>query len=189
MKTMRLRCLAAGLVAAIALGIGVPQAEAVVPAGKPIGGCALLGPAQASAFLGGAAQVVSESNEKGHGATVLSRGCSYSSADKIIDYTANTLSSATMAKYVFNAASKSTKVSNDHLNLMGADNVKIAGQPGFARIHRAVPGPGEVAPANEFYYQVVVRKGATIFTANYAANDLDSMKRLYTVAKTVVARM
>ena len=41
----------------------------------------------------------------------------------------------------------------------------------------------------EFLYQVVVRKGATIFVEEYGANDLDSMPRLYAVAKVVVPRV
>ena len=61
------------------------------------------------------------------------------------------------------------------LFLMGADNVKIAGQSGFARIHRLVPGEGEGPPAKEVLDQVVVRKGATIFVEEYGANDLDFM--------------
>jgi hypothetical protein len=159
------------------------------PAAKPVGGCALLGPKPAAKFFGGPAQVIHETNKKGTGATILNRGCTYSSADQLLGYTANTYVSATVAKSIFTAMSGATKESTENLFLMGADNVKITGQPGFARIHRLIPGAGEAPPAKEFLYQVVVRKGATIFIEEYGANDLDSMTRLYGVAKVVVPRM
>jgi hypothetical protein len=150
---------------------------------------AMLGAKPAAKFFGGPAQVVHETNKKGSGATILNRGCTYSSADQVLGYTANTYASAAMAKTVFTAISAATKESTENVFLMGADNVTISGQPGFARIHRLIPGEGEAAPAKEFLYEVVVRKGATIFVEEYAANDLDSMPRLYGAAKVVVSRM
>jgi hypothetical protein len=176
------------LVALGVLGVAPIPASGVQPA-KPVGGCALLGPKPAAKFFGGPAQVVHETNKKGNGATVLNRGCTYSSADQLLGYTANSYASAAIAKSIFTATSGATKESTDNLFLMGADNVKIAGQPGFARIHRLIPGEGEAPPAKEFLYQVVIRKGATIFVEEYGANDLDSMPRLYEVAKAVVPRM
>ena len=170
------------------LGLAPIPASGIQPA-KPVGGCALLGAKPAAKFFGGPAQVVHETNKKGNGATILNRGCTYSSADELLGYTANTYASAAMAKSIFTAMSGATKESTDHLFLMGADNVKIAGQPGFARIHRLIPGEGEAPPAKEFLYQVVVRKDATIFVEEYGANDLDSMPRLYAAAKVVVPRM
>jgi hypothetical protein len=176
------------LVAVAVLGV-TPAPASSVPAAKPIGGCALLGPKPAATFFGAPAQVTHETNKKGSGATILNRGCTYSSGDQLLAYTANTYANASIAKYAFTAMSGATKTSTPNLVLMGADNVKISGQPGFARIHQLVPGPDEPAPAKEFLYQVVVRKGATILVEEYGANDLDSMPRLYTVAKTVVPRM
>jgi hypothetical protein len=176
------------LAAVASVGLAVLPASGV-SAAKPMGGCALLGAKPAAKFFGGPAQVVHETNKKGSGATILNRGCTYSSADQVLGYTANTYASAAMAKTVFTAISAATKESTENVFLMGADNVTISGQPGFARIHRLIPGEGEAAPAKEFLYEVVVRKGATIFVEEYAANDLDSMPRLYGAAKVVVPRM
>jgi hypothetical protein len=176
------------LVALGVLGLA-PVAAGGVQQAKPVGGCALLGAKPAATFFGGHAQVVHETNKKGSGATVLNRGCTYSNADQLLGYTANNYASAAMAKSIFTAMSGATKVSTPNLFLMGADNVKIAGHAGFARIHRLIPGAGEAPPAKEFLYQVVVLKGATIFIEEYGANDLDSMPRLYGVARVVVPRM
>jgi hypothetical protein len=176
------------IVALGVVGLAPIPASGVQPV-KPVGGCALLGPKPAARFFGGPAQVVHETNKKGNGATVLNRGCTYSSADQLLGYTANSYASAAIAKSIFTAMSGATKESTENLFLMGADNVKIAGQPGFARLHRLIPGEGEAPPAKEFLYEVVVRKGATIFIEEYGANDLDSMPRLYAVAKAVVPRI
>ena len=179
------------IVILVALGVFglAPMAASAATSTKPVGGCALLGPKPAAKFFGGSAQVVHETNKKGIGGTVLNRGCSYSSADQLLAYTANSYASAAIATSIFKAMSGATKESTPNLFLMGADNVKISGQPGFARIHRLIPGEGEAPPAKEFLYQVVVRKGATILVEEYGANDLDSMPRLYNVAKIVVPRM
>jgi hypothetical protein len=170
------------------LGLAALPASAVATA-KVVGGCALLGSASAAKFFGGPAHIDHETNKKGHGATNLNRGCSYSSGDQVLAYTANTYVSAAIAKSIFTAMSGATKESTENLFLMGADNVKISGQPGFARLHRLIPGAGEAPPAKEFLYQVVVRKGATILIEEYGANDLDSTKRLYGAARVIVPRM
>jgi len=176
------------LIALAVVGLAPTPASGVEPA-KPVGGCALIGQKPAAKFFGGPAQVVHETNKKGTGATVLNRGCTYTSGDQLLAYTANSYASAAIAKSIFTAMSGATKESTPNLFLMGADNVKIAGQPGFARIHRLIPGDGEAPPAKEFLYQVVVRRDSTILVEEYGANDLDSMPRLYNVAKVVVPRM
>jgi hypothetical protein len=186
---MFLKPLVAAVVAACCVvGFAAVPASAFHSA-KPVGGCALLGAKPAAKFFGGPAQVEHETNKKGSGATLVNRGCSYSSGDQVLAYTANTYVSAAIAKSIFTAMSGATKESTENLFLMGADNVKISGQPGFARLHRLIPGAGEAPPAKEFLYQVVVRKGATILIEEYGANDLDSTKRLYGAARVIVPRM
>jgi hypothetical protein len=186
---MFLNPLAAMAVAAVVIvGFAVAPASGA-PVSKLGDACALLGTKPAAAFFGGPARVDHETNKKGVGPTLVNRGCTYSSGDQLLAYTANTYVSDAIAKTIFTSMLVATKESTENLFLMGADNVKISGQPGFARIHRIVPGAGEAAPAKEFLYQVVVRKGAAILIEEYGANDLDSMKRLYGAAKVIVPRM
>jgi len=182
------KSLLALLTASLLFGYGAAPAKAVKIA-SPGAACSLLGAAQASGFLGGAAHVVHETNKKGSGATVLNRGCSYSSGDELIAYTANTYAGVGLAKAIFATTKKATLASTPNLFLMGADSVMIAGSPGFARLHRLIPGDGEAPPAKEFLYMVVVRKGASILVLEYGANDLDSMPPLYTLSKKITVRM
>jgi hypothetical protein len=182
------RKLVVAIVTSAAVLLYVAPAEAVTPAAKPVGACALLGAAGAAKFLGGPAGIVHETNQKGAGA-VLNRGCIYSSGDQEMSYTANTYSSAAMAETIFTSMAKATLTSTDNLFLQAAGNIKVAGMPGFARIHRIIPGAGETPPAKEFLYQLVVRKGATILIEEYGANDLDSTPRLKASAQKIVHRM
>lgn len=185
---LRKSLIAAVLGAALFTG-AVPAPVAAIPAARPGRACALLGSAGAAKFFGGPASIGHETNKKGNGPTVLNRGCSYSSGDATLAYTANVYSSVAMAKGIWNAMSKATVESTSNSVLMADDFVKIAGMPGFARIHRLIPGEGETPPAKELLYQVIVRKGATILIEEYGANDLDSTPRLYAAARTIVARM
>jgi hypothetical protein len=183
------KSLMAVVLGAAVLAGAAPAHAAVVPTAKPVGGCALLGSAGAATFLGGPASIIHETNQKGHGPTTLIRGCVYEGGDQTLGYNVSTYSTVGMAKTVFSEMSTATQESTDSVFLQASDNVKIKGMPGFARIHRLIPGAAETPPAKEFLYQLVVRKGATILVEDYAANDLDSMPRMYATARTIVARM
>lgn len=178
------------LVAALAgiVTLGVAPAHAAAGT-KPVRGCALLSATRASKILGAKAHKTHGTNKKDNGAVRLWRGCTYSSSAGVIGYTATTYSKRAQAKSVFSTIKAKSRESTSNSVLMGADNVKIKGHPGFARQHRLIPGEGEPEIVKDILYQVVVRKGSVVFATDYAAGDLDSIHILYAVAKVVVPRM
>jgi hypothetical protein len=178
---------------AVLIGLTLAGAVAAPASGTvataPVRGCAILGASGAAKFLGGPAQITHETNSKGPAPFVLNRGCTYSSGDAVLGYTVNTYASAGMAKTIFAEMAARSRESTANLFVMGANNLKVAGQPGYGRIYRLVPDEGEDPPAREFLYVFVFRKGATILHEEYTANDLDSGPGMIAAAKSMLPRI
>ena len=180
--------LAAGLAGAMALGVSPPPAGATVPAGKPIGGCALLGTANAAKILGGPAAIVAEQNKKTPQA--LFRGCRYSGAGIDIIYNVTTFSSVATAKGWLSEIYAQVTDPNpaDGTLLMGVGRPKILGYPSVVDYVQFLAQEGQPPPPFDFLSQVSVRKGVSVLQAQ-AFTDDDSTPMLRKVANIVVPRM
>lgn len=180
--------LTAGLAGVFALGVLPPQAGAVVPVAKPIGGCALLGATNAAKILGGPAAIVTEKNEKTP--LGLVRGCTYSGAGIDVVYFVTTFSSTARAKEWLSAiyAQVRDPAPPEGALLMGVGQPKIHGYPSVVDYFQLLAQEGEAPPPFDFLSQVSVRKGATVLQAQ-AFTDDDSTPMLRKVASIVVPRM
>ena len=170
----------------MALGVSPPPAGATVPAGKPIGGCALLGTANAAKILGGPAAAIHETNHQTSFGLV--RGCTYSGAGIEIPYTVTNYPNAAVAKQVVSSVSAKVQEPTSGLLLMGNGTPKIKGYPSLVYYFQLMPGEGEAPPPFDFLSETVVRKGSIVFVAE-AGTDDDSTPMLRKVASIVVPRM
>ncbi|MEI8081318.1 MAG: hypothetical protein WCI74_05675 [Actinomycetes bacterium] len=187
-KTRSAATLAVGLTAALTIGAAPAQAAAPAAAG-PIHGCALLGAAKASKILGSPAHKTHETNTKGPAPLRLNRGCIWAFSDNYFGYNVNTFKSAATAKSVFNQMKTATLESTLNDVLQGSGNVKVKGYPGFVRVHQVFPGLNEAPILKDCIYNVVVRKGTTLFVTSYATDSLESTAMLLAAAKVIVPRM
>lgn len=187
-RTLSSLALIGGLLGTLVVGAGPVQA-AVPAAAQSAGGCSLLTAKQAAKVFGSPAHKTHETNLKGVGGAVRSRGCIYAFADGYFGFDANTYSSTSLAKRIFKSKAQGTLESTPNLFLMIKINVKVKGFPGFVRAHEAIPGPNETPPAKPYIYNVVVRKGATIYANSFASDNLSSGPMLLAAAKIIVARM
>lgn len=176
----------AGLATLLGLGFVPSPASAGAPTGKPIGGCSLLGAANATKILGGPAAAVHETNHRTSFGLV--RGCTYSGAGIDVPYTVTTYPSAAIAKRILSTVSVKAREPLDGMLLMGFGHPKIKGYPSVVDYFQLVPGEGEAPPQFDFLSQVIVRKGATILVTEAAA-DADATPMLRKVASIVVPRM
>ena len=168
------------------MGVIAPQAGAVVSTGKPIGGCALLGGANASRILGGPAAAIHETNK--HTSFGLVRGCTYSGAGIEIPYTVTSYPNAAFAKQMLSSVSAKVHEPTDGLLLMGFGTPKIKGYPSLVYYFQLMPAEGEAPPPFDFLSETVVRKGSIVFVAE-AGTDDDSTPMLRKIANIVVPRM
>jgi hypothetical protein len=180
--------LAAGLAGVMALGVAPTQASAAVSGGKPIGGCALLGTANAARILGGPAAITAQKSQKTP--LGLVRSCTYSGAGIDIAYHVTTFSSAAVAKGWLSEiyAQVNDRTTDAGALLMGVDQPKIHGYPSVVDYFQLIAQEGEAPPPFDFLSQVAVRKGATVLQAQTFTDD-DSTPMLRTVANIVVPRM
>lgn len=180
--------LAAGLT--VSLAVAVAPAQSAIPAAdQQIRGCALLGAAKASKILGSPAHEIHETNQKGPAPLKFNRGCIFAFGDGNFGYNVNTFKGVGPAKAVFNEMKTASLESTPTEILQGSDNVKVKGYPGFARVHQLLPGEDEAPIVKDCIYNVVVRKGATLFVTSYAADNLESTQMLLAAAKVIVPRM
>ncbi|MEI6622088.1 MAG: hypothetical protein WCP28_09305 [Actinomycetes bacterium] len=187
-RTLPAAALAIGLTGA--LTISAAPAQAAVPAAAgPIHGCALLGAAKASKILGSPAHATHETNTKGPAPLELNRGCIWAFSDNYFGYNVNTFKSAATAKSVYNQMKTATLESTLSDILQGSGNVKVKGYPGFVRVHQVFPALNEPPIVKDCIYNVVVRKGATLFVTSFAADNLESTAMLLAAAKVIVPRM
>jgi hypothetical protein len=179
---------AVGLGGLVVLGFMTPQAGAVGAAGKPMGGCALLGTANAARILGGPAAIVTEKTVKTP--LGLVRSCRYSGAGIDIAYDVTTFSSAAFAKgYLSEIYAQVTDPTTDAgALLMGVGQPKIHGYPSVVDYFQLIAQEGEAPPPFDILSQVAVRKGATVLQAQTFTDD-DSTPMLRAVANIVVPRM
>ncbi|MEI6623825.1 MAG: hypothetical protein WCP28_18180 [Actinomycetes bacterium] len=188
-KTLLSTALVGGLVGTLVVGAGPAQAAAPAAGAQSAGGCSLLTAKQASKVLGSPAHKTHETNLKNVGGAKRSRGCIYAFADGYFGFDANTYPSASLAKKIFKSSAQGTLESTPNLFLMIAANVKVKGFPGFVRAHEGIPGPNDPPITKPYIYNVVVRKGATVYANSFASDNLSSGPMLLAAARIVVARM
>ena len=115
---------------------------------KPIGGCALLGTANAARILGGPVAIATEENQKTP--LGLIRSCTYSGAGIELPYRVTTYPSAAVAKQILSIISEKRQEPRDGSMLVGFGNPKVKGYPSVVDYLQLIPLPDEPPPQSDF---------------------------------------